>query len=100
MKELASTLLDHAIADLAIGAFFFAMQSCKYSTVPNKDTKTKCLCLGCIRFFYQRREISLSGDLSSADLVSITFNNQKNMEIYETTTLHTNVEFVLCPVKA
>ena len=67
MKELASTQLDHAIADLAIGAFFFAMRSCKYSTVSNKDTKTKRLCLRCTRFFCQRMELSLSEDLSSAD---------------------------------
>ena len=100
MKELASTPLDHAIADLVIGAFFFAMRSCEYSTVSNKDTKTKRLCLRCIRFFRQRTELHLSADLSSADSVSITFENQKNMEIFETITLHANGDPVLCPVKA
>ena len=45
-------------------------------------------------------ELSLPYDLSSADLVSISFENQKNMEIYETITLHANGELVLCPVKA
>ena len=53
MKELASSPLDHAIAHLVIGAFFFAMRSCEYSTVSNKDTKMKRLCLRCIRFFCQ-----------------------------------------------
>ena len=100
MKELASTPLDHAIDDLAIGAFFFALRSCEYSTVSNKDTKTKLLCLRCIRFFCNSRELNISGDLSSAGSVSITFENQKNMEICETITLHANGEqLVICPVK-
>ena len=83
MKELASTPLDHAIAELVIGAFFFAMRSCEYSTVSKKDTKTKRLCLRCIRFFCNSRELSLSGGLSSADSVLIIFDYFRKSKEHE-----------------
>jgi hypothetical protein len=38
------------MADLTIGAFFFAMRSCKYSSVAERG-KTKLLTVGNIRFY-------------------------------------------------
>jgi hypothetical protein len=69
------TELDIALAQLTIGAAFFACCSCKCSTVPRREEKcTKLLCLQNIRFFRDGHLISaLSADLESADSVANTF---------------------------
>ena len=101
LYELAVSELDFAIADLVIGAFFFGMRSCEYSTVRTKQTRTRRLCLRNIRFFQGRRQLFIDDDLSLADTVSITFEFQKKDLRNETVTMDANDDNdILCPVKA
>ena len=79
LREVANSEMSKALADLIIGAYFFAMRSCEYSTVEDKNTRTRRLCLRNIRFFQSRQELQHSMDLSTADAVSITFEFQKKM---------------------
>jgi hypothetical protein len=69
-----------ALADLTIGAFFFAMRSCAYSSVAVRG-KTKLLTVGNIQFYTKdRTEISpLDPTLHLiAEYVTVTFEDQKN----------------------
>ena len=92
--------MDTALADLVIGAYFFAMRSCEYSTVKDKNTRTRRLCLRNIRFFQGRRELQHSEDLSLADAVSITFEFQKNDVTWDTVTHTASGDDSLCPVRS
>jgi hypothetical protein len=52
------TELDIALAQLTIGAAFFACRSCEYLIVPKtEERRTKLLCLQNIRFFKDRHLI-------------------------------------------
>jgi hypothetical protein len=102
--------LNEAIGQLLIGALFFAMRSCEYSTTSNQeDKKTKLLCLRNIRIFSFSKEgymitIQHSASLETlqkADCVSITFENQKNGEKDACITQHRTLPHKqLCPVRA
>ena len=74
------TDLDTALAQLTIGATFFACHSCEYSIVPKKEEQqTKLLRLRNIRFFNDGHLIlALSVNLEFADSVMLTFEMQKN----------------------
>ena len=102
MEERVITHLDYSITELCIGAIFFCMQSCKYTKVPNpKDKKTKLLCVRNICFFSKHHKISHSSNLlSTASIVSVTFEDQKNRMKQETITLDRSSDNLLCPVKA
>jgi hypothetical protein len=78
------TELDITLAQLTIGAAFFACHSCKYSIVPKTEERwTKLLCLQNIRFFKDGHLIlAPSIDLELADSVAITFEMQKNNSKY------------------
>jgi hypothetical protein len=93
--------LSVACAQLIVGAFFFAMQSCEYSktTSPSESTTTKLLTLlQNIRFFKKSELINHDHlDLASADIVSITFESQKNKTKFQTISLHKSAAS-LCPV--
>ncbi len=80
------TELNIALAQLTIGAAFFACCSSKYSTVSRREEKhTKLLCLQNIRFFRDVHLISASSaDFVSADSVAIRFQMQKNDMKYDT----------------
>jgi hypothetical protein len=83
LDELAKrqvTELEKAIAQLTIGAAFFACRSCEYLKVPRREMKrTKLLCLCNIRFFKDGQLLSFpSDDLESAESVAVTFEMQKN----------------------
>ena len=62
LRELAknkSTVENLALAQLVIGALFFAMRSCKYSKVGIEEKKrTKIFFLRNIRFFKNNKEIT------------------------------------------
>jgi hypothetical protein len=102
MNSNAETPFDKALATLLIGASFFCMRSCEYLTVPGaKDKKTKLLCLRNFRFYKDNLELDLrSKNLASADLVSITFEDQKNGDKFDTVNLQNSKDDVLNPVKA
>lgn len=88
------------MGQLAVGAFFFAMRSCEYLTVTG-DRKTKRLRLRNLRFFRHGRELFHSDPtLSSADYISITFEDQKNAEQHDTITMQNANDKLLCPVIA
>ena len=92
--------LSSACAELIVGAFFFAMRSCEYSktTSPNESTTTKLLTLQNIRFFKNSSIIPHeSPDLYSADIVSITFEAQKNKTKFQTISMHRSLSSI-CPV--
>ncbi|KAL7578946.1 hypothetical protein ACA910_006915 [Epithemia clementina (nom. ined.)] len=91
-------------ADLAIGAYFFAMRSCKYTTVKQR-AKTKLLTLGNINF---KRNDNLRAPINPDDpqfendayFVSITFVAQKNAQKNQTRTQCRTTKRILCHVCA
>jgi len=98
-----STIENIAIAQLAIGAFFFAMRSCEYlrTNIAEEKRRTKTLRVRNIRFFRKGRLVPHTHrSLALADTVSITFEFQKSDERHETITMHRSGDTVLCPVRA
>jgi len=98
-----STVENIAIAQLAIGAFFFAMRSCEYlrTNIAEEKRRTKTLRVRNIRFFRKGRLVPHTHrSLALADTVSITFEFQKSDERHETITMHRSGDTVLCPVRA
>ena len=94
------TELDITLAQLTIGAAFFACRSCKYLIVPKtEERRTKLLCLQNIGFFKDGHLIlAPSIDLELADSVAITFKMQKNDSEYDTVIHGQTDDPVLCPV--
>ncbi len=94
------TETERAIAQLTIGAFFFACRSCEYLKVPQKEQRrTKLLCLRNVRFFKDGRTITPPTLLlESADSVAITFEMQKNDRKHDTVTHGSTGDDTLCPV--
>ena len=100
MWELTKTDQDKALARLAIGAFFYAMQSCEYLTVTG-PRKTKIARVENIRFHLNGHEIPVTArNLARADTVSITFVEQKSDIKNQTITMYCTDDPLLCPVKA
>ena len=94
------TPLDRAIGQLVVGAFFFAMRSCEYSSVSG-ERRTKLLELRNIRFYKNNRELSAASNfLHLADCVSITFFFRKNEQHDETITMHQTQDPTLCPIRS
>ena len=94
-----STPADRAAADLAIGAYFFAMRSCEYDHVTG-PRRTKHLLLRNLRFFKNNKTMALDDpNLASATAISITFEFQKTDIQNETVHQHTTDLPVLCPVR-
>ena len=94
------TALDTALAQLTIGAAFFACRSCEYSTVPKtEERRTKLLCLGNIRFFADGHLIlAPSEDLELANSVAITIEMQENDSKFDTVIHGRTDDTTLCPV--
>jgi hypothetical protein len=88
-----------AISQLIVPAFFFAMRSCEYLSVPG-ERRTKLLCMRNVRFFLRRGELHHNDPrLSLADTVSILFEYQKRDERNETVTQHRTGDPLLCPMR-
>ena len=103
MRQHSSSHKGLAMADLCIGAIFFAMRSCEYSkTCSNLESKrTKILCIRNLRFFHHGKEIPhTSPFLEHAEYISITFEFQKNDERSDSVGMHRTTDPVICPVKA
>ena len=75
-----NTHLNTAIVQLVVGAFFFGMRSCEYSTIPKReDKRTRILQKGDIRFYRKCRKLFCnSGTLRLANKVFLKFRKQKN----------------------
>jgi hypothetical protein len=94
-----SSPVDRAVAELAIGAFFFAMRSCEYVHVSGSRC-TKPLCLRNLRFFRDNRVLLHSDpNLASATALTITFEYQKTDVRDETVHQHSTGLPILCPVR-
>ena len=106
LRELAknkSTVENIALAQLCIGAFFFAMRSCKYlrTTIPQEKRQTKTLCIRNLRFFIKGRRLEYSAaNLSLADTITVTFEFQKSDERHKSVTMFRSGDPELCPVRA
>ena len=98
------------MGQLLIGALFFAMRSCEYSSTPKQaEKKRKLLRLKNLRFFNRDKEgfmaivphHSTLQDLQQAECISITFDDQKNGEKDACITQHRAFNGTnLCPVEA
>lgn len=104
IRELKhQTKLYHKhIPELLIGAFFFAMRSCEYSTVDTQG-RTKRLTIGDICFLDRKHKIIHQSDsklLKKASYVTITFQNQKNGNKNTKRTHGKTDDKILCPVRA
>ncbi|MGH7974184.1 MAG: hypothetical protein ACREBR_01565 [bacterium] len=98
--SLRQSPIDEAIAQLLIGAFFFAMRSCEYCNVTG-SRRTKLLTLGNLRFLTGKKELHHKDDnLSQADTISITFEFQKRDTRNDIITMPRSGDPILCPVKA
>ena len=95
-----NTHLNTAIIQLIAGAFFFGMQSCKYSTTPKGDVKRTCILQkGCIQFYRKLRDLSQdSGILHLENKVSPKFRTKKNGAKSATVTQWKTITN-LCPVR-
>ena len=103
MHSLCVTDLDKHIADLTTGAIFFAMRSCEYSkTCTNEESKrTKVLRLLNIQFYRGDELIPHDSPfLDQADVVCITFEDQKNAEKNEQVNNFQTGYPLMCPVRA
>ncbi len=100
LAKRQATELDIALAQLTIGAAFFACCSCEYSIVPKREERlTKLLCWRNIRFFKNGHLIlAPSANLELADSVAITFEMQKNDSKVDTVIHGRTDDPVLCPV--
>ena len=100
LQQNSTTERARLVADLCMGAFFFAMRSCEYLTVSG-ERKTKRLRLENFQFFMNHKMIPLdSPRIGSADCVSITFVDQKNSQKQDTITMHASGDLILCPVRS
>jgi hypothetical protein len=79
--------LEEAVGELTNGALFFAMRSCEYSSVTEKNPRTKRLRVRNIAFYNKRgKKITNKRKFKTAHRVTITFENQKNGEKMESVT--------------
>jgi hypothetical protein len=88
------------VADIVIGAFFFAMRSCEYSK-PKLPGRTKCVDLAGLIF---RTASNIVVDHASPDLltlsefITVTFVDQKNGTKMDSRTQRRTQDPQLCPV--
>jgi hypothetical protein len=98
-----SAIIDTApavVADLVIGAFFFAMRACEY-TKPRSAGRTKCIDLAGIVFRTKNNAVIAHDNprlLELAEYVTITFVNQKNGIKMDSRTQRRTKDPILCPV--
>ena len=92
---------QRAVAQLAIGAFFFACRSCEYLKVPQAEKKrTDVLRLRNVTFRKNGRVMKHTNPwIEFADCVSILFEFQKNDKRDDTVTQMASGDVILCPVR-
>ena len=100
MLKSAKTKRDTFIANMIIGAFFFACRSCEYVRTPG-EPRTRTIAAADVKFFRIRDgEIEITGpDASRATGVQLHFRMQKNMSAEDRVSMHATGE-ELCPVRA
>lgn len=102
IAKMQLTETQRAIAQLTIGAFYFAMRSCEYVKVPQAHKRrTDILRLRNIAFLRKGRIIPHSSpELEYTDCVVITFEFQKKDEKDDSVTMHATGHATMCPVRA
>ena len=100
--EIANSKKDIALVQLMIGAIFFAMRSCEYlKTGKEEGKRTKIIRKGKILFKKGNTVLDHSNpNLSSSDLVRVTFEYQKNDQRDVIIHMFRSGDNTLCPVKA
>ena len=101
MMAAAVTERQRVIAQLAIGAFFFACRSCEYLKVGRAEQRrTKILRVKNIKFQLNGKTLNnLSPNIHEADNVSLTFESQKNDAKDEAIMQWRTRHNIKCPVK-
>jgi hypothetical protein len=98
IRSTAITHIDIASANLLIGAFFFAMRSCKYSKTEG-TRKIKIISIQHVSFFIDNIEINHSDPrLHLADYIRITFVSQKTDKKFQHVYHHRSGCQYLCPI--
>jgi hypothetical protein len=90
------------MADLTVGAYFFAMQACEFCRTPRRG-KTRLLQIENIQFRDQKKRVVSHEDpdlLRKAYYLTIMFVDQKNGEKFEKRTQPRSERKWLCPVRA
>ena len=105
MHEVSYNKWEHAVTQLLVLAIFFAMRSCEFlQTSHHEESKrTKIIRLKNIIFKKKGRTIQHSANisvLSSAELVILTFEFQKNEWRNHSVHMWNTNDNLLCPVKA
>jgi hypothetical protein len=88
------------VADIVIGAFFFAMRSCEYSK-PHINGKTKCVDLDGLIFRTANNTVAPHSDpelLVISEFVTVIFVNQKNGKKMDSRTQRKTGDPHLCPI--
>ena len=88
------------MADIVLGAFFFAMRACEYC-LTRTPGKTKRVALGDLKFRDRFKQmLSLSDPLlmSKAQFVTVTFRDQKNATKMDSRSHQRSGHPILCPV--
>jgi hypothetical protein len=79
IKHHARTTIEHAAADLILGAFFFCCRSCEYLQVGGTQRKTKPISVGDVEFWHGKQRLRHDHpNLHLADFVRVTFRLHKN----------------------
>ena len=100
--SIAVSSRDKALAQLMIGAIFFAMRSCEYLKTSAEPTKrTKIVRVG--KILFKKGTIIMNHgnpQLETCDIVRITFEVQKNDRRDVSIHMFRSGDSILCPVKA
>ena len=94
--------LEAVVSDLAILAFFFAMRSCEFVSVPIPG-RTKLLSVRSLQFWdSNHRPLPYNSTklASQATRISVTFTHQKNAIKNDTRTQERTGDPILCPLRA
>ena len=98
---MASTIVDTAVADMILIAFFFLLRPGEYTGSNNDDTPFR---LADVQLFINRRRLAFltcsDADLAAATSVSLTFTSQKNGVRGEVVNHGISGHPLLCPVQA
>ena len=99
--KTASTEREVLIANLVIGAFFFACRSCEYSKTTG-EPRTRILRIEDMQFLKREEGVVRVKEPSDDGLtaVRIVFRLQKNLHKEEMVTQHASGDKALCPVRA
>ena len=100
IKKKAKSSRDSFIVSLLIGAFFFAMKSCKYIAT-SREPRIQIITSDCFNFFWcsKDRNTLVKFNNSSTNAMQIIFKMQKNLETNKLISNYSTTSS-LCSIKA